>query len=289
MKKILYLTLLALLLVLSGCNLPRSEKTPNVAVVEEIVRQTLTAESINQLQVETHPAETKQPEDEVILISPTPSNTLKAQTSPTATVTQTQPISDLKQSLGTPDWHDPLDNGNNFGIDAGGYQDDFTTIVMQDGGMVFTNTSNQGYHGWRLVYLTPKNFYFEAVFHVVTCSVSDQYGIVFRAPDYESGFGYYLGLTCDGKYLLKRWDQNGVQFVLDAKKANEINAGGDQTNIVGILAQGATLRIYINDVLLDEMEDTGFNDEGHFGIYVSGVDAGEIKFNVEQASLWDLQ
>ena len=62
-----------------------------------------------------------------------------------------------------------------------------------------------GWMGWSLTFSQkPQNFYLDAVFTPQTCSGADVYGLVFRAPDTESG--YFFGVTCDGRYNLRSRD-----------------------------------------------------------------------------------
>jgi hypothetical protein len=182
-----------------------------------------------------------------------------------------------------------LDNGGNFGIDASGYEDDFTKIYVQDGGMIFMNTSQQGFRGWRLTYHTPKDFYLEALIEVEYCSGDDQYGLIIRAPDYSTGFGYYAGLSCNGQYHITKWDENGIQQITEPAANNSVNAGPGQKNLIGVQAQGNLIKLYVNDVLVSEMSDTRFDQGGHFGIFISGRSVGDFKFKVDSIQYWNLK
>jgi hypothetical protein len=188
--------------------------------------------------------------------------------------------------LGNPTWSNTLDSGTSFGLDAGGYQDENTKIIITGGAMVLTSYSTLGYHGWRLTSPTPKNFYLEAIYITQSCSGSDEYGVVFRAPDYASGKGYYYGLRCSGEYNLFRWDDAGLTALMNWTSSTNILAGSGQTNRLGILANGNSIKLYANGKLLTEISDSKFLD-GHFGAYISGY-SGSLTVNLDQIAYWNL-
>lgn len=290
MKKIVSLFLILFFTLLASCNIPASGASPTSNNIEESVKETLTAipqaTTLAPTQVSTTVVPTIQ-----ATATLTPTATLAvtetASPSPTIAPTLTATLSDdPKTSLGNPTYQNNLDNGTAFGIDAAGYQDDNTSISVTGGAMVIRSFSSIGYHGWRLTSRTPKNFYLEAIFITQSCGGDDEFGVVFRAPDFASGKGYYFGLRCSGEYNLFRWDESGLGDLMSWTSNPNILAGTGQTNRMGILANGTSIKLYINGKLLNEIGDSKFS-EGHFGVYAAGH-SGALTVNLDQISYWDL-
>jgi hypothetical protein len=290
MKKILILFHFIILLSLASCNVLSAGSTSAPDQIATSVQQTLTALPISTTIAPVQSSSTASPtilptntstptETQVITDTPSPTNTI----APTMTATLSD---DPKNSLGTPTWQNTLDNGTSFGLDAGAYEDDNTKIVITGGAMTLTSYSTIGYHGWRLTSPTPKNFYLEAVFKTQSCGGGDEYGIVFRAPDYSSGKGYYFGFRCTGEFNLFRWDDTGLVGLLTWTASPEILPGTGQTNRMSVLASGNSIKLFANGKLLTDVLDTKYSD-GHFGVYISGY-SGNLSVNMEEIAYWSL-
>lgn len=198
----------------------------------------------------------------------------------------TPPPSDPRSKLGTADWTDNMDNGTNWPTGVNTY----TNIDFKDGKLYLTgNTTTDG---WRLA-ATPKlnNFYIEMKVSTGTCSADDRYGIMFRVPvSREANRGYLFGVTCDGKYSLREWDEtvgdkgqmtNHVYWTA----ASAIQTGSNKTNTLGIMAVGDRMILYINGVLLTEVKDATFT-EGSFGIFVGARQTDQFTIAVDEMSYW---
>jgi hypothetical protein len=127
----------------------------------------------------------------------------------------------------------------------------------------------------------------EARFEAVQCSGEDTFGMVFRAPDYDSGRGYYYGLTCSGKFMLSKWDANGTEDLITSFN-DMINAGPAQINRLGVWAEGEHLRLYINGKMVTELDDPSFTGAGHYGAYIAGQSAGAFTVRMESIGYWNL-
>jgi hypothetical protein len=115
---------------------------------------------------------------------------------PSATATNTHvPPDDPKQKLEQPTWRDDLSTGQYWSLDAGDITIDNTTTFSVSNGKLSVNAAVIGKGNiWWLTYFTFQDAYLEATFDVSECATDDQYGLVVRAPDYESGFAYYFHL-----------------------------------------------------------------------------------------------
>lgn len=276
MRKFTTITLI-FLIFLSACNLPQVTSTPAAEAVATSVAQTLTAQPTAAVATTT----ALPPSATSTAVPATPTMTS------TATITPTPIPEDPKANLGEPAWKNTLDSGKSFGIDQSGYDDGNTRIVVTNGAMVLTSYNAIGYRGWRLTTSLPKNFYLEGVFKTQNCSGNDQYGIVFKAPDYTSGQGYYLGITCDGRYFLTRWDGNGSSRIINPTESKEILAGPGQTNRFGVLAQDDRIRLYANGKLLQEISESALSGD-KFGVFIAGYSTIGFTVELDEMAYWKL-
>jgi hypothetical protein len=291
--KINIIWLILLIFLLSACNLP-TQKTADPDVVAQMVESTLTAQAsqiviqevtnTSESQPEASPSETfTATVQNTETLTPTPEQTA----TPTETFTPTISPDDPKQTLGQPAWRNTLDSGGSFGLDAAGYEDDYSRIKVANGVMELTSFSTYGYRNWRLTSQNPDDFYIEAIFKTQVCSGNDLYGLVMRAPDYSSGGGYYAGLTCNGQYNLSKITDSGTSYIISNTTVGSILSGAGQTNRLGILANGESLKIYINEKLITEISDSSYTDGGYIGAFVAGS-SGSLTVYMDEISYWNL-
>jgi hypothetical protein len=280
-----YLPILALLITLSACTMPAvQEPTADPAVVEQIVGGTLTAQA---------PAT----QESTPTLLPTETATLPTETLPptatetvdTATPTITVVVSGFRDTLGSPAWRNELNDGQAFGLDNEGYQDDNTRIVIENGAMVLSSSSIYGYRGWRLTSKSPADVYLEAKFDVQSCSGADLYGIVYRAPDYVSGKGYYLGITCEGNFSVTKWTDAGSRSIITSTFDDAILSGSGQTNRLGIQMLDDDFYVHINNKLVTQFSDDSFSDGGHIGVFIAGGGNGNLRVSLDEIAYWNLQ
>lgn len=281
MKKILALALMFVLL-LSACNTPLSGQQPTPDEIATVVAQTLNAWDLT----ETPPAET--PNTPAPSSTSQPSATVQPSDTPTSAPTATPAPGDPASALGQPTWKTTLDENKVFF--TGGeteYSDGYTQIKWEPGKLTLTSLTNTGWKGWRLAYFKPKNFYLQAVLNTRSCAENDQYGLVFRAPDYESGSGYHFGLTCTGKYGLRSWKDGSAATLVDWSENSAILTGPNQSNRLGVQITDDAIKLYANGVLLKEISDTSFSVGGHFGIFIAGVSSTGFTFELDEIAFWE--
>lgn len=288
MKKILYLTLLLIIISLAGCNYPGYEVTPmeGDSMATEIAR-ILTGTPVQILLSPTPPLPDNgaQPPDAT---SPAPTNppdvsAATATEAATATLmpTPTPPDSDPSLALGTPDWVDSMDNGDNWPTGVNQY----TTIAFKDGYLKLTAETDLD--GWRLSWPFLGNFYLEAKMQTPDCSGSDHYGLMFRVPENaNANKGYLFGITCDGRYSLRRWDGKTMFSPITWTESAAINKGENTQNSLGVMAKGANLTLYINGQKVSEISDNSFL-QGSFGIFVGGDNQDKLTVWVDQIRYWE--
>ncbi|MEN4042124.1 MAG: hypothetical protein ROW39_07265 [Anaerolineaceae bacterium] len=272
--------LLLLILLLSACA-PRQAAEPDIDEVATAVQATLDAQPT---QTPFPPTDTPEP----VIATFTPEQpTPTVFFTETPTLTPTVSTEDPLSYLGQPTGKDTLESGSGFGIDAGGYEDDFTRISVSEGSMFIHNFSTIGWRGWRMRPPKLKNAYIEGVFSTHGCIGVDQYGLVVRAPDYDSGHGYYFALTCDGRFNLVRWTEAGTSVVVNNTQSDAIRAGSGQVNRVGILLRDDNIRLYINGRIVHEVNDNALPEGGYFGPFVSGV-SGTMVIALDEIAYWTL-
>jgi hypothetical protein len=231
MKKIFLLSLVLITVLACSISFPNDSFDDKTATRVAIV---LTATALDQ--------EIKQQVTESI---PT-----EKQGEPSTTATNTPvPPDDPKQELGQPTWKDDLSTGQYWSLDAGDIEIDTTTFSLSNGKLSANAAVIGKGNNWWLTYLTFQDAYLEATFDVAECATDDQYGLVIRAPDYESGFAYYFHITCDGHYDLRRWSSNGS---------------------------------------LEEVNDSALINNGHFGLFINARQTPGFTINMDEISYWTL-
>ncbi len=217
---------------------------------------------------------------ETALPSPT------ATTQPTATIAFTPSPNDPVVRLGSADWTDNMDNDNNWPTGA----DQYTDISFSDGVMFLTGLTTTD--GWRLTWPELTNFYLETTFQTGNCSGNDRYGMIARVPESRNpNRGYLVGLTCDGKVSLRRWDatvgaKGEMANLLPWTAKSAVKAGANQTNRLGVMAIGDRLIIYVNGELIGEVRDDTFT-KGYFGVFVGARDTEDFTIKVDQVRYWE--
>ncbi|HEY9089470.1 MAG TPA: hypothetical protein VIO36_14970 [Anaerolineaceae bacterium] len=281
--------LLFLCLGLSACNLPAAQTggtaTPNANAVATEVAGLLTA-----MPSVTAAAPTLAPS--VTAIIPTAVSSLTSTSAPagptsTPAPTLTPTTSDPATLLGEPAARNNLDSGRGFGLGEP-YDDDNVRIVVENGALTMTGKSANGWHSWRLTSPKLGNVYIETTARTRSCSGSDTYGLVFRAPDFESGKGYYFGFTCDGRYYLGKWPESGLVDIIDYTQSDAIITGSNQTNRVGVKIDGKRISLYANGKLLQEIDDDAFQEAGYYGLFIAPNKTAGFAVDFDQIAYWNL-
>jgi len=306
MKKWTIITFLLLAVVVSGCNLPSygtvSPDQQDDAMATEISRiltgTPVEIEPSATVEVEaeepTEVPEGTQPEEEITeevqeteeVIEPTetalpePTDTPAPMSTPEPTPTATLADTDPVLTLGQPDWVDPMDNGDNWPT---GYNE-FTTIKFENGYLKLTSKTELD--GWRLSWPFLEDFYLEIKLQSSECSGSDHFGLMFRVPaSSNANKGYLFGVTCDGRYSLRRWDGQTMFSLVNWTDSDTINTGEEADNTLGVMAKDGDLALYINGEKVKEITDNVYLD-GSFGVFVGGTNTEDLTVWVDQIRYW---
>ncbi len=183
--------------------------------------------------------------------------------------------------FGNPTWQDTFENDLNWPLGANTFTD------LQIDNRVLTLTGLSTKDGWRITWPSLEDFYLEATIKSGSCSGTDRYGLIARVPDpEEADRGYLLGVTCSGKYSLRKWDGLHMTNLIDWTASPTIQAGANQTNRLGLLAVGNHLSVYINGALLKEITDSSFA-KGSFGLFVGANTTAKYSINVTDIAYWE--
>jgi len=257
-----------------------SQKTVDPNEVATIVARTLSSRpQSTQISIQGNQSVTQQPKvTQANTPLPTTTPTLQASVTPTQT-----PTSGPKSSLGEPDVKITFNNGNEgFFVD----DDEYTIIDVENSALVMKSTMKViGWHGWSMQYKKMGDFYLESIIKTRTCSGNDEYGLIFRAPNYSSG--YFFALSCDGKYsLLTLTDK--FRPVINWTSSADINSGSGKINILGVKAQGNHYSLFINDKLQQEIDDNSFLGQGTFGAFIAANQVPGFTIDVDGFNYWIL-
>ncbi|MEI8130786.1 MAG: hypothetical protein WCG34_00030 [Leptolinea sp.] len=276
MKKIIFTTLFAFIIV--SCNFLASQSPELKDNISTEVSQQLTTAPIELITATEIPAT-----EDSNAATPSPQDPPPTATeSPTPTITMTPTLSpdDPRIKLGAPDWKEDFSKANNNFYQ---YEDAQSRFVYDSGALALTAKNPNGWTGWSLSYPKPKNFYLEATFKVETCSGLDRYGLVYRAPNFENG--YFFGLSCDGQFLLRIYNQQGTLIPWTPNPA--ILQGSNQVNRLGILAQGDRYAFYANGKLLQETKESTFIEAGLFGAFIASSNTSNFTVRMDEIAFWN--
>jgi hypothetical protein len=203
----------------------------------------------------------------------------------------TAPPGDPRARLGNPTSTDTIDNDTNWVWPTG--SDTFTSATFTGGAQVITALDPKD--GWRLANPAGREFtniYLEGTFRTNTCAGSDHYGLMVRVPILkEPEQGYLFGVTCDGRFSLRRWnglvgEKGEMKWLVNWTASSAIAQGSNQTNRLGIFAVGSRLILYANGVLLTEVKDTLY-PSGYFGVFIGQDQTSQMTIRVEEMSYWE--
>lgn len=124
------------------------------------------------------------------------------------------------------------------------------------------------------------DFYLETTLKRVLCKDDDVVGVVFRTQG--AGSFYRLVLNCQGLYALQQVSGGSTVMLVNWSPSAEITTGLWKPVIIGISANGKTIRIYMNNKLQSEVARTTFA-RGGIGYYARA--AGDTPLTVSFSDL----
>ena len=206
--------------------------------------------------------------------TPTPSET------PLPTLSPTDP----KQGLGNPAWKKEFDSGSDwYTYDAAGDR-----LEIKNGKLLYTMDDTLNYSLWGYAAPRVEDFYLEILATTpASCSGRDRYGIILSPPD-EYYEGYLFHLACSGEYRLAIYDGSDTDVLIPWGTNAAIKSGPNQTNTLGFLRDGKKIGIYVNGVLLGEIEDNTYMGKNKFGVIIHAVNTTNFTIAYDDAAYWNL-
>jgi hypothetical protein len=117
-----------------------------------------------------------------------------------------------------------------------------------------------------------------------TCNADDRFGLFIRTPDLQQG--YLVGLTCDGRLAMARWDGQETHVLVDFITSPQINTGSGANNRLGVIANGSSYQLYVNGQLLAEAGDATYVDETRFGYFVRAATEDGFTVQLDDLAIW---
>lgn len=279
--------------MLVGCTMPASKGPtviPSAAVTQAVQTMSakLTSTPAVTRQSTTSPTtavSTAKPEEPTnTLIPPTattkPESTATPVTTPQGTVNPNDPAA----GLGNPDWHETFDGSAAWYA----YQDDFIRFQAKGNELEMTAFQANNRNGWALVpQLLSKKYYVEmtATFGD-TCKGTDHYGLMI-SPVSSADKGYLFGISCDGKYILWKWDGTRMTTLVKWTASTILQAGVKKSNRIGLKVAGNKLSLYANGGLLTELTDNSL-DKLYFGVFIGASETTNFSVQVNTLNYWSL-
>jgi hypothetical protein len=290
------LAIFGFIFILSACNMPQAAApTPfgNTVATQVAVLLTSNPAATNAQPAAATPSMTTLPSttQTEAAASTVASTHLTPTTKPTKTPTKTpvpeptatQVEGDPRLTLGDPTFLDKKFKENkNWGA---AWKNKYTEGEFKDNQLILTSV---GGDGWTLTLSEFANFYIEMTVTTGDCSGLDRYGLIVRVPEtYDRG--YLFGFTCDGLYSLRIWDSTNKKYidVISWKHSDEINAGSNQTNRMGLMADGDKFTLYANGHLLSSATNSRF-DEGYFGPFIGHTETDDFTVYIKEIAAWEL-
>jgi hypothetical protein len=281
---VLLIAVFLLLLLVAFMFILRPDQSPDDMIPTEdialIVAQTLAAgetqvaEQVTATPIPSEPTPT-QITPEPTVEPPSPSATQE----PTPTST---PIpGDPAEILGDPDGLDTFDNANNWEL----FDDRCFKSEITGGKYEMTAKGLPGVACWEVTWAKMLDYYTQVIIEMPeTCRDDDRFGLFFRTPDIQ--VGYLYGLTCDGRYIMTKWDGETTEVLANFATSEYINVGPGQVNRLGVIADGARYYLYVNGVLLKEVEDESYIDDGKIGFYIRASSEDSFMVRFDDLAVW---
>ncbi len=169
--------------------------------------------------------------------------------------------------------------------------DDNIDYDLKGGKLVITASKLTG-DRWRVANFNPlDDFFFQANFRTgANCSGKDGYGVLVRAPEKASGVinsGYVFSFSCDGKYRVYRMDSGNFEGIQNWTAHPALIAGKDQSNMMGIYANGDKLQLFANGIMIFQFNDAAYNN-GLLGLMIRAESINSFQVSIEEAALWNI-
>jgi len=306
MKKKILIAVMVLVSILAGCSLiPQFEKAKEEYLetrVVELMEEPQAEEALEEEPAEEEPAaeedekliEEAADAEEIAEVTDEPEETPEVEETPEETeVPEDEPEPTVDSNdpgiyLGEADWVDEMETAQYWPTGS----DEFISAAYENGTLKLTALSET--NGWRIA-STPVlgNAYIEAEIKIGDCTETDGYGFIFRVPeDVNYNQGYLFGVTCDGRYSLRKWNgltgEEGLMLWLKYYTLSElIEEDANKSNRIGVMTLDNRIILFMNGEKVEEIIDEEDSyAEGFFGLYINRDKIENLAINVDKVSYW---
>lgn len=197
-----------------------------------------------------------------------------------AAQTSTPAIDDPAEGLGDPNYQDDFSTGDNWSLGKDSYMD----LIPSNGKLIMHGISTVS--GWRITRASLADGYIQLTGETQICSGIDNYGLYFRVPNaVYANSGYLFGITCDGRYALRKWNGETMTSLIYWKPDEAIHTGEGKTNKIGVLLNGHEMKLYINGEYVARAIDDDY-DIGSIGVYIGAKESGDMTVFLDDLSVW---
>lgn len=227
----------------------------------------------------TTPLSTDSPASTPVPASPAPALSV---TPPASSLTPTHapPADDPRTTLAAPTLHETFDTVSGWAFSSDGH----TQMDIRDGQLQMIAHNPDFWNGWSFAQRSAGDFYLEITAVHQDCSGLDRFGLIFRSPDYNSG--YLLGLSCDGRYAMWTWNGSTEDRFLDWTSSPYIETAAGAANRLGVMARGSELALYANGYLLTQLTHEAYT-AGRFGVFIGSAATPDYTVLVDELLLWE--
>lgn len=119
-----------------------------------------------------------------------------------------------------------------------------------------------------------------------TIVAGDCGGVVFRSDNRNQNL--YLYEVCqNGTFSLATYSGTSGQYLINHQSNVAINKGTGKANLIAVVANGSTIDLYDNNVLLGSQSDTKFSS-GQIGVYADNYTSTTTDVQFNNARVWKL-
>ncbi len=202
---------------------------------------------------------------------------------PTAEPTPELEAGDPALELGTPDGVDTFDSAVNFAP----MQTKCFQTQITGGQFVMAANGVPGAYCWTTSWPQIQDFYIETTAVMPDlCTAGDQFGLLFRSPDFSSG--YLFGMNCAGEYSLKLVSGGSVTDLVAPTASEYILTNAGEINRLGVAAYGGDYHLYANGKYLTSASDYTYVVSGDMGYYVNAATATPFISRYDDLKVWAL-
>lgn len=215
----------------------------------------------------------------------TPEPTATPTETPTNTPEPTDPPSAVDAlGLGEPDVSYGFGSSNGPFYE---YSQADSKVEAKDGTLQFTMYNAVSWTIWSFSSIELEDYYFEIdVKMPADCVGKDRGGIIFGTKPSKTDNGANYQISCDGKYRLFIYTGSETINLIPWSSHDNIIAGPNKTNRLGILHQDNKITLYMNGGKLQTITDDTYVGVGRIGINMGADEHDNVTIYFDNAAYW---